>query len=110
MLDYAKGDRLALSSYALGAHTGTHVDAPLHLIKGGTAVDKVTLDRFVGPARVIDCSADATVIDAVELNKHDGANLFRVRDAATRAAAPASLAYRGTRLAQLRSSLPASFE
>src|ERR1700676_5163730 len=36
MLDYAKGDRLALSSYSLGAPTGTHVDAALHIIKGGT--------------------------------------------------------------------------
>src|SRR3984893_94609 len=50
-LDYAKGDRLALSSYSLGAHTGTHVDAPLHFIKGGTPVDKVPLEPFVGPAR-----------------------------------------------------------
>jgi arylformamidase len=84
MRDYAKGDRLALSSYSLGAHTGTHVDAPLHFIEGGAAVDKVPLERFVGPARVIDCSADATVIDAAELNKHDwqGAQriLFRTRN------------------------------
>lgn len=84
MLDYAKGDRLDLSSYSLGAHTGTHVDAPLHFIKGGTAVDKVPLEPFVGPARVIDCSAEATVIDTAELNKHDwkGAKriLFRTRN------------------------------
>src|SRR5438445_198508 len=50
MLDYAKGDRLALSSYSLGAHTGTHIDAPLHFIKGGTAIDKLPLERLVGPA------------------------------------------------------------
>src|SRR5438270_7648607 len=83
MLDQAKGDRLDLSSYSLGAHTGTHVDAPLHFIKGGTPVDKVPLEPFVGTARVIDCSADARVIDAAELNKHDwkGAKriLFRTR-------------------------------
>jgi arylformamidase len=84
VLSYDKGDRLALSSYGLGAHTGTHVDAPLHFIKGGTPVDQVPLDPFVGPARVIDCSADAMVIDAAELNKHDwkGAKriLFRTRN------------------------------
>lgn len=84
MLDYAKGDRLDLSAYSLGAHTGTHVDAPLHFIKGGTPVDKVPLEPFVGPARVIDCSADAMVIDAAELNKHawKGAKriLFRTRN------------------------------
>jgi len=83
-LNYDKGDKLALSSYTLGAHTGTHVDAPMHFIKGGAPVDLVTLDRFVGPARVIDCTADAKVIDAAELNKHDwkGARriLFRTRN------------------------------
>src|SRR4051812_48781718 len=68
MLNYETGGKLALSSYSLGAHTGTHVDAPLHFIKGGAPVDQVPLEKFVGPARVIDCSADATVIDAAELN------------------------------------------
>jgi arylformamidase len=84
MLDYDKGNKLALSSYSLGAHTGTHVDAPLHFIKGGMSVDRVPLEHFVGPARVIDCSADAKLIDAAELNKHDwkGARriLFRTRN------------------------------
>ena len=78
MLSYDKGDSLALSSYSLGAHTGTHVDAPLHFIKGGTPVDKVPLDRFVGPARVIDCSPDAKVIDAAELNKHNWKGAKRI--------------------------------
>jgi arylformamidase len=84
MMDYDKGDKLALSSYSLGAHTGTHVDAPLHFIKGGMSVDLVPLAHFVGPARVIDCSADAKLIDAAELNKHNwkGARriLFRTRN------------------------------
>ncbi len=84
MQDYAKGDRLDLSVYSLGAHTGTHVDAPLHFIKGGTPIDKVPLDPFVGPARVIDCSPEATAIDAAELNKHDWKGskriLFRTRN------------------------------
>jgi len=84
VLHYEKGDKLALSSYSLGAHTGTHVDAPLHFIKGGTPVDLVPLEHFVGPARVIDCSPEAKVIDAAELNKHDwkGARriLFRTRN------------------------------
>jgi arylformamidase len=56
----------------------------MHFIKGGASVDLVTLDRFVGPARVIDCTADAKVIDAAELNKHDwkGARriIFRTRN------------------------------
>jgi len=82
--NYDKGNKLALSTYSIGAHTGTHIDAPLHFIKGGASVDNISLARFVGPARVIDCSPEATVIDAAELNKHDwkGAKrvLFRTRN------------------------------
>jgi len=84
MKSHTRGDPLDLSVYTLGAHTGTHVDAPLHFIKGGTPIDQVPLDAFVGPARVIDCSPDAKLIDAAELNTHDwkGAKriLFRTRN------------------------------
>jgi arylformamidase len=65
-----RGGKLTLSSFGLGAHTGTHVDAPMHFIKGGQTLDQIPLDRFIGPVRVIDCSANATAIDAAELNKH----------------------------------------
>jgi arylformamidase len=83
-LNYDKGDKLALSSYTLGAHTGTHIDAPMHFVKGGASVDLVPLEHFVGRARVIDCTPDAKLIDAAELNKHQwtGAHriLFRTRN------------------------------
>lgn len=83
-LSYDQGDQLALSSYTFGAHTGTHIDAPMHFVEGGASVDRVPLERFVGPALVIDCTPDAKVIDAAELNKHrwKGARriLFRTRN------------------------------
>ena len=77
-LNYDKGDKLALSSISLGAHAGTHVDAPMHFIKGGASIDRVPLERFVGPARVIDCTPDAKAIDAAELNKHDWKGVRRI--------------------------------
>jgi kynurenine formamidase len=40
----------------LGTHTGTHLDAPLHFIPGGDAVDSLALGRLVGPAQVADLS------------------------------------------------------
>lgn len=40
----------------LGTHTGTHLDAPLHFVPGGTAVDAIPLDVLVGPAVVADLS------------------------------------------------------
>src|SRR5262245_60381420 len=47
----------------LGEHTGTHFDAPVHWISGreyeGCATDTIPPQRLVGPACVIDKSADA---------------------------------------------------
>jgi kynurenine formamidase len=46
----------------LGEHSGTHFDAPIHWITGkdlpGNACDTIAPQRFVGPACVIDVSAD----------------------------------------------------
>jgi arylformamidase len=64
------GEGFTLSEFEMGAHTSTHVDAPMHFIKDGASLDQVSLDRFIGPVRIIDCSADALAIDAAELNKH----------------------------------------
>jgi len=38
----------------LGTHTGTHVDAPRHFVKGGTTIENTDLDLYHGPARVLD--------------------------------------------------------
>ena len=35
-------------------HTGTHLDAALHKIKGGISIDKYALERFIGDAVAID--------------------------------------------------------
>ena len=78
-----RGDPLTLSAYSLGAHSGTHVDAPMHFVANGASIDKVPLDRLIGPARVIEIADDVQAIDASELGKHDwrGAPriLFRTR-------------------------------
>jgi arylformamidase len=38
----------------LDAHTGTHIDAPLHMIENGATMDSIDLESLVGPARVLD--------------------------------------------------------
>jgi arylformamidase len=40
----------------LGTHTGTHVDAPLHFIKGGKSIDEIPLDKLVGKVTIVDFS------------------------------------------------------
>ena len=68
--DMRKGDALTLSAYSLGAHSGTHVDAPMHFVAGGASIDQVPLAPFIGPARVIDIADDVQAIDAAELDRH----------------------------------------
>ncbi len=81
--DMRKGDNLTLSVYSMGAHSGTHIDAPMHFIASGAPVDQVALDPLIGAARVIEIPDSVQVIDATELNRHDwrGAQrmLFRTR-------------------------------
>ncbi len=38
----------------LASHTGSHLDAPLHKIAGGAAIDALPLEGFVGPAYIAD--------------------------------------------------------
>jgi kynurenine formamidase len=51
------------NNLAMGEHTGTHFDAPVHWVTGkdysNGATDTVDVQRFVAPAVVIDCSAHA---------------------------------------------------
>ena len=73
-----KGDVLTLSMYTMGAHSGTHVDAPMHFIKGGASVDQLPLTALIGAARVIDIPDSVSAIDAAELDRHDWKGALRV--------------------------------
>jgi arylformamidase len=81
--DMRRGDPLTLSVYSLGAHSGTHIDAPMHFVADGAPVDRIPLDALVGPARVVQIPDSVQAIDAVELARHQwkGAErvLFRTR-------------------------------
>lgn len=41
------------SAIQMGVHTGTHIDAPLHFINKGKSIDKLPLEIFIGPTRVV---------------------------------------------------------
>jgi arylformamidase len=83
--DMRKGDALTLSAYSFGAHSGTHIDAPMHFVSGGAPIDLISLEALIGPGRVIDIPDSVQAIDAAELNRHDwkGAErvIFRTRSA-----------------------------
>jgi arylformamidase len=43
-----------LSRIDLSVHTGTHMDAPFHFYSGADTIDRIPLERCVGPARIVD--------------------------------------------------------
>jgi len=59
--DMNKGDTVNLSKITMGVHSGTHVDAPMHFIKGAKGVHQLSLDSLIGPARVIKIAARDTI-------------------------------------------------
>jgi GntP family gluconate:H+ symporter len=76
--DMRKGDKLTLSVYSMGAHSGTHIDAPMHFVANGAPIDEVALDPLIGAARVIDIADSVQAIDAGQLNRHDWRDAKRV--------------------------------
>jgi len=52
----ADGASSNLSKVTLGTHTATHIDAPLHVFDGADGLETITLERLIGPCRVIDAS------------------------------------------------------
>lgn len=65
MADGAAGD---VSRWLIGSHTGTHLDAPAHFVRGGETIEKLPIEAFVGPARVLDLTGvDGDEVGADEL-------------------------------------------
>lgn len=49
------GDEANVSRLDLDAHSGTHIDAPLHFIPSGDTTDDIPLHQLIGPCWVTDC-------------------------------------------------------
>lgn len=57
-------------SVLLGTHTGTHVDAPAHMIEDAPTLGQVPIDNFIGEGKIVQgFSKDA--VDAVGVAKGD---------------------------------------
>ena len=66
----AGGYYYAANNFFTAEHGGTHLDAPIHFAAGRPTVDRVPLDRLMGPAVVVDVTAaseqDADYLVSVE--------------------------------------------
>jgi arylformamidase len=52
--DRELGGKVTMSMMEIITHTGTHIDAPLHFIAGGSTISDMPLDATIGPCRVIE--------------------------------------------------------
>jgi len=68
--EIGQGSDYNISMLTLSTHSGTHMDAPLHFIRGGKSIDMLPFDATVGPARVIEIS-DPKAIEPAELETCD---------------------------------------
>jgi len=66
------GDLYNLTSFAMCAHNGTHIDAPFHFLHNGRTVDRMDLSHFVGDCYVTRHSGDVTAEDAQAILHRSG--------------------------------------
>jgi len=67
----AKGASANVSTIRFGSHTGTHVDASRHFFDDGQPVDKIPLDRLIGPALLVSFDDEIRSIGASDLRDRD---------------------------------------
>jgi arylformamidase len=68
--DLEAGAPANLTHMDMCAHTGTHVDAPLHFVRGGQGIDEMPLDVGIGPCRVVEV-LDRDSVGADDLRPFD---------------------------------------
>jgi arylformamidase len=65
----SRGDHCDSSIWEMSAHTGTHLEAPLHFVEGGEPLDRVDVDGLIGACTVV--KAD-TVLGRDEVERYRG--------------------------------------
>jgi arylformamidase len=57
----ASGASVNVGRVSCSIHTGTHVDAPYHFDDAGATTERLPLDAYLGPARVVDVAGRALI-------------------------------------------------
>ena len=74
------GDHCNVSFWQMSAHSGTHMDAPLHFIEGGKSIDQVPPDVFIGECQVVDRAAlRSSVLDENTAQRYAGAKRLLIK-------------------------------
>jgi arylformamidase len=72
------GDPINLTVLKMGAHTGSHIDAPYHYDDAGAHPAKLSLERYIGPAHVATITRQHDGIVPEDFAGHDLAGMERL--------------------------------
>jgi len=80
-----QGAECNITQLSLGAHVGTHMDAPCHFLDGREGIESLRLEDLIGPCYVVELPSDVMVINGEVLemaNIPSGAKrlLFKTRN------------------------------
>jgi arylformamidase len=74
----ATGAPCNVSMLNMSAHTGTHMDGPIHFMKDGRGLEDLPLDAVIGPCRVLElsCTDSVSVADLAPHNLQKGERIL----------------------------------
>jgi len=75
-----RGDAANVSRLEMSAHSGTHVDAPIHFAPGGSGADRLPLDVLVGPCLVVEADPPGLELGPGDLPGAPQRVLFKTRN------------------------------
>ncbi|MQR96382.1 cyclase family protein [Fictibacillus phosphorivorans] len=67
----AQNGHVTETRISMDVHTGTHVDAPLHMVPGGDTIETLPIEKLVRQAKVIDLTSSTGFISAEDLSDKD---------------------------------------
>lgn len=68
-----KSHTIRVTKIEMGSHTGTHIDAPWHMVEGGRRLNEIPMEILVGPAAVFEIPGVPSIgRSAVEKLDFDG--------------------------------------
>ena len=81
-------DKVHITRVIMETHSGTHFDAPFHMIENGKKASEIDIERFIGKATVVEVRGDeidaGDIPDNVEKNctvqDKEFRHVFRVQD------------------------------
>ena len=85
VMTLAKGDAYNLTRLYMSVHQGTHIDAPLHFLEGGSSTDDFPLETMVGPVQVVQLGDNIelitkSVLEQCAIQPDSKRILFRTRN------------------------------